>query len=380
MWKTVVLAVLLCSSEGAHSQAVQQPKATPRPTLEEVRKAMGISSVGDVRGQQDAVGFASKAEQMAKVWELSAALPEPETFGFKPGSGVVGAICPHDDYVFAGRVYRRVLPLVTAKTVVFVGVFHKYRKFGVKDALVFDPYRVWRSPDGDIKVSDLRQELLATLPAGDFLQDAAMHDSEHSLEALAYWLKHARPDVEILPIIIPSMPFERMHQLSLRLGTVLANAAKRRGWSLGKDFAIVVSSDGVHYGNDFKYTPHGAGGVEVYIKACDQERAILRGPLAGALTPEKLQNFFATCVNPENPDEYRHTWCGRFSIPFGLMLLSDTSKALGIPTPVGMPIAFGTSIGSPEIPVRELGMGATAQANLYHFVGYPGVVYRVDSK
>jgi hypothetical protein len=116
------------------------------------------------------------------------------------------------------------------------------------------------------------------------------------------------------------------------------------------------------------------------VKACEQERSILCGPLAGPLSVEKLRLFFTTCVNSEKPDEYRHTWCGRFSVPFGLLLLSETSKALGSPVPIGIPIAFGTSIGSPELPVRELGMGATAQANLYHFVGYPGVVYVLDSK
>jgi hypothetical protein len=42
---------------------------------------------------------------------------------------------------------------------------------------------------------------------------------------------------------------------------------------------------------------------------------------------------------------------------------------------VGHPVAFGTSISFPQVPVRDLGMGATAEANLYHFVSYPGVAY-----
>ena len=47
----------------AAGQAAMQPQGTP-PTAEEVRKGMGIASQGDVRGQQDAVGFASKPDQI----------------------------------------------------------------------------------------------------------------------------------------------------------------------------------------------------------------------------------------------------------------------------------------------------------------------------
>src|SRR5207248_10221462 len=43
--------------------------AAARPTLEEVRNDMGIRSSSEVRGQRDAVGYATKADAMAKVWE-----------------------------------------------------------------------------------------------------------------------------------------------------------------------------------------------------------------------------------------------------------------------------------------------------------------------
>jgi AmmeMemoRadiSam system protein B len=72
-----------------------------------------------------------------------------------------------------------------------------------------DPYRAWRSPDGEIAISPLRAELLAGLPKDDTIEDAAMHDSEHSLEALAYWIKHLKPDVEILPVIVAAAKFPR---------------------------------------------------------------------------------------------------------------------------------------------------------------------------
>ncbi|HEX9011218.1 MAG TPA: AmmeMemoRadiSam system protein B [Holophagaceae bacterium] len=351
------------------------PLAGQAPTLAEVRGAMGLPSTDTVRGQQDTVGFASRADQMAKVWDWSAQPPAPEALGPLPAPGVPGLICPHDDYLYAGRMYRRLLPLVTARTVVLVGVFHKYRAFGARDALVFDPYRAWRAPDGEIPVSPLREELIAHLPAADVIRDAAMQDREHSVEAIAYWLKHQNPQVEILPLLVPAASFPRFQALASHLGGALAAAMQRRGWALGRDVAIVISSDGIHYGADFGHTPYGEGGVEAYVKATARDRELLNGPLSGTVTPAKAEAFFDAVVDPQHPDTYRMPWCGRFSIPFGLLLLDETARALGQSAPVGHPVAFGTSISFPELPVGPLGMGRTAPANLYHFVSYPGVAF-----
>jgi len=376
----ICASLLICLPGLAQASLSTLPVPLQRPTMEEVRKTMGIPSQGDLRGQQDAVGFASTPEQMAKIWERSALPPVPEALGPMPAPGVGGLICPHDDYLYAGRMYRQLLPLVKARTVVLVGVFHKYRRFGAKNVLVFDPYRAWRAPDGEIKVSGLRDDLLAQLPASDVIQDAAMQDSEHSVEAIAYWLKHQDPKVEIVSILVPSASFERFQELASHLGKALARSMKTRDWVLGRDLAIVISSDGIHYGADFKYTPHGAGGTGAYEEALEQDRALLKGPLAGSVSTAKARSFYTAVVNPQNPDEYRMPWCGRFSIPFGLLLLDETARNLGLSAPIGRPVAFGTSISFPQIPVRDLGLGATAEANLYHFVSYPGVAYTLGGK
>ncbi len=375
----VCLAFLLFVLIGvpALAQAALQPAQATPPALAEIRKTIGIPSKEEVRGQQDAVGFASTAEQMAKVWELSATPPAPEKLGEAPAPGVAGVICAHDDYIYAGRVYRQVLPLVTAKTVILVGVFHKYRRFGAHDVLVFDSYRAWRTPDGDVPVSAVREEILARLPKGEFARDNAAHDSEHSLEALVFWLRHVRPDLQIVPIIVPAMGFVRMQELAGHLATALAAVATSHSWQLGPDMAIAISSDAVHYGADFSYTPYGDGGVDAYVKACEKDRSLLTGPLAGPINPAKVEQFFSTCVDPAEPSRYRLTWCGRFAVPLGMLVLERTTAALGLPRPVGHPIAYGTSISFPELPVRDLGMGETAQANLYHFVGYPGTAFTV---
>lgn len=345
------------------------------PSLAEVRKEMGIPSVGDLRGQKDTVGFASTAAGMAATWKASEAGPTPESFGPPLSPGVLGALCPHDDYVFAGRVYRKVIPLVTAKTVVLVGVFHKWRRFGAKDALVLDESRAWRAPDGEIPVSPLREDLVGALKPGDVIRSAAMHDSEHSLEAIAYWLKHQRKDVEILPILLPVASFERFQDLADRAGKALAGTMAKRGLKLGRDVAIVISSDGVHYGDDFQHSPFGSGGVAAYQQAAARDRALLTGSLAGAVTSTQARAFFEACVDPKEPGTYRMPWCGRYSVPFGLLLLEATAKAAGMKAPVGHPVALSFTVDVPELPLKAHGLGATAPANLYHFVGIPAAAY-----
>lgn len=338
-----------------------------------VHAQMYIPSTTDVRGQRDGVGYASTPRAMARVWDVAAKGPEPESFGAKVEPGVWGMVGPHDDYIYAGRVYRRAFPLVTAKTVIVVGVFHGYRKVEARDQLVFDAYRAWRSPDGEIPVSSLRAELLAAMPAGMAVQDNRAHDVEHSIEGIAYFLRHARADAEIVPVIVPVASFDRLSSLADSLGAALAASMKKRGWTLGRDVAIVISTDGVHYGPDFRHVPFGEGGIDAFMKAMAFDRALIRDALSGPVTREKASLFYSTVVDPERPDTYRVPWCGRFSVPVGTMLVASTAKALGLAAPRAVPIALGVSVDAPELPIRDVGLGPTAPANLHHFVSHPAV-------
>jgi AmmeMemoRadiSam system protein B len=310
---------------------------------------------------------------MAKVWELSVLPPAPDSMGPAPSPGVAAVICPHDDFSFAARVYRRVLPLITARTVVLVGVFHGYRRFGEHDRMVFDSYAEWTAPDGPVPVSSLRDSLLARLPREDWTQDAVAHDAEHSLEPLVCWLRHIRPDLEIVPIIVPAAKFERLETLADHLGAALATEMRARNWQLGRDVAIAISADGIHYGPDFKHTIFGVGGMAAYQRAVGKDRGLLTGPLRGPLTIANIRSLYGTFVDPLHPDTYRWTWCGRFSVPLGLLTLERLTRDQGGAR--GCPVAYGTSVGWPELGLRDAGMAPTSPCNLYHFVGYPGVAF-----
>ena len=59
----------------------------------------------------------------------------------------------------------------------------------------------------------------------------------------------------------------------------------------------------------------------------------------------------------------------------GLALLAETAKGLGLPTLRGVPLVLGVSVDTPELKTRDVGVGPTAPANLYHFVTQPGVAF-----
>ncbi len=370
-WPIAALALLLLAT-AARAQTTA-PLVGVRISPDSVRRAMAIPSGAGVRGRVDTTYYTRDADEMAAVWRLGATATGLDSLGPAPAPGVAGIICPHDDFTFAARVDRRVIPLLTARTVVVIGVFHGYWRLGVRDRMVFDDYRAWRASDGPVPVSPLREALLARLPRDAWAQDSLAHDMEHSIEPLVCWLRHQRPDLEIVPILTPAADFERMRTLGHALGDALAAAMAERGWTLGRDVAIAISADAIHYGPDFSQRTFGEGGPEAYRKATDKDRGLLTGPLRGRIDETRIRELYDTFVDPDRPDTYRWTWCGRFSIPLGLFALERLGRDHGGVS--GWPLAYATSISGPHIGFRDAESAPSAPTNLYHFVGYPGVAF-----
>jgi AmmeMemoRadiSam system protein B len=287
---------------------------------------------------------------------------------------VAGVISPHDDYVYAGRVYRTIIPHVQARRVVLIGVFHGWRRLNARDQLVFDAFRTWRTPDGPVPVSALRDELIPMMPAGTAVVNNEWQDSEHSIEAIVYWLRHRNPDLEIVPVMVPVMNEARMRELADALSRALADRMRHHGWALGRDLQIVISADAVHYGADFKHTPFGTGTKEAYAKAVANDQRVLQS-LAGPVSDATAHMALDTFTDPTDPRRYRLTWCGRFSIPFGLMLIHRVAGRLGEPGVELRPVAWSSSLAAPPLAVETPGLGVTAPATLEHFVGYAAAAF-----
>jgi AmmeMemoRadiSam system protein B len=366
----------------AVSCSVARPAPAPAESAEPRRPAAVEASV---RQPFDRVGYTHTADGIARVIEHAREAEAPalaenaRRLGLDERTAFVAAIAPHDDHLYAERVCIHSLPFVRARHVVLIGVAHRARQFPQSEGkLVFDSFDAWHGPYGPVGVSPLRAALLSRLPPDDVLVSSKMHAGEHSLEGLVPFLQHHRRDVEIVPILVPYMRWERLAELAARTASALAGILRERRLSLGEDVALLISSDSVHYGDEGwggrRFADFGTDGA-AYDRAVARDVGLVDDYLTGPIRPHRVEAFYRSVV-ADDCHEYRITWCGRFSIPFGLAALSGLCAALGRPGPRGDLLRYGTTLDPGRSDLRVEGLGVTAPANLHHWVGFVSVGYR----
>jgi AmmeMemoRadiSam system protein B len=291
----------------------------------------------------------------------------------------VGAISPHDDYLYAMRVYAHVYPYIKARHVVMIGVAHKARRFPETEGrLVFDSFDRWHGPHGPVRISPLRKELLGRLSSRDAVIHDRLQSIEHSVEGMVPFLQHFNRKARIVSILVPYMSWDRMRVLADRTSAALVSAIKRRGLALGRDVAVLISSDSVHYGDKGwggkTYADFGVDRAG-YEKAVARDRRLTKVHLEGEIRLAKLEGLYHRLVRKDY-HKYRITWCGRFSIPFGVALLGRTASRLGRPPVTGFLLRYGTTLDPGRSSLKVPGLGVTAPANLRHWVGFAAVGYR----
>jgi AmmeMemoRadiSam system protein B len=379
--KTIAAAIILALASVLNS-AAQVDSLAIRQALDGV----GIKPSDGMRGQMDIVGYASTAEQMTRVLEMCAELAQPRQSaldaenGWNDDTAFIAAVCPHDDYCYSGRLYALALPRIRAKRVIVFGVFHKARLFDCHDRLVFDSYRSWHGPFGPVAVSPVRDAIIQRLPAEDIVQNNDMQMIEHSVEGIVNFLQAYDRDVEIVSILVPYMGWETMDRLAGDLARAIASIISENGWQLGRDIAFVCSTDAVHYGDSEwggqNYAEFGTDAVG-YLRAVERDRELANTYLSGEVKPAALEDFLYQCVDSDNVREYKITWCGRFSVPFGLDVVSRLTETLAGRPLTGFLLDYGTSVSEASLNLDGLdGMGVTAPNNFHHFVGYAALGYR----
>jgi len=342
---------------------------------------LGFNSCGSksnkVRKMVDSLGFATKSYQVDSVLTRIARLQGDSLSSKKEFNNVRVAVCPHDDYAYVGWIYPATLRNIKAKTVILFGVAHKAKRFGLENKLIFESFDEWYAPAGDIKVSDYRSKLLANMPADMVEVHDSMHTVEHSLESMLPILQHFNPNLEIIPILVPYMSFERIQQISQALAGSMKKVFGEADLTWGKDYALLITTDAVHYGDaDWGGKNYAPFGVDTagYKKAVAHEHEVIN-TLTGTLTIPRVQKFYGYTVDSSDYREYKWTWCGRYSVPLGLCTAIELEKLTDAQNLVGIPVGYANSIDHPTLPVEDLGMGVTAPANIRHWVGYAAVVY-----
>ena len=336
----------------------------------------------DMRLPADTVGFAQYRWQVDSVLaRIKRLQPESLATASLPLEGVSSlrvAISPHDDYSYVGYLYPALLQHVNSGVVVLFGVGHKAKQFGIEDRLVFGSYHRWKSPGGSVKISDLQESLLKRLPDDLYVIHDSLQKVEHSLEALIPFLEHYNPDVQIIPVIVPYMPFSRMETVSAELAGALKETMDEAGLAWGSGWSAVISTDAVHYGNeDWGGSNYDRFGVDSagYLQAVSYENGIIDSMLTGNLSPEKIKAFSSCTVEENDYRLYKWTWCGRYAVPLGLMTAYRIAMKENKPL-TGITVGYSTSIANTPLPVSDLGMGLTAPAKLTHWVGYAAIGYR----
>jgi len=327
-----------------------------------------------IRHLEDTIGFPQYNWQMDSI--LSRIAAEDKILTSEISKAV---ICPHDDYAYAAGLYKKTLSSIKAKTIVLVGVAHRARNFDLNDKIVFGSFKEWQTAYGSIKISPLRDRLLSIIPDSTYIIHNEMMQLEHSLEAITPFLQQSNESVEIIPMLVPYNSFKDMDSFSEVMAQALANLMMENNLKYGEDLAVVISSDAIHYGNEewgnSNLAPFGVDSLGT-SKAYKKDLEIIDTFLTGDISTEGISNFNKITVKEENYMEYNWTWCGRYSIPFGVLMANKLNLLLFKEPLHGDLVDYRSSIHNKHIRVDDLGMGTTAAAKNTHWVGYAGIKYR----
>jgi len=337
-----------------------------------------------IRAQKDTIGYATRPDQVDALVRLVDSLEGPRyaanarAFPLMKKAPMIGAICPHDDYVYAGRGYVYVMREIKAPRVILFGVSHTARRRGIQDKLIFGDFTAWRIGGGTCPVSPVRDEIVAALPPGLVLVNDTIQSEEHSLEGFVPMLQHFVPKIEIVPILVTRLGGGTFDAAADTMAAIISKIMRIHGWRLGTDLQIIVSADCVHYGDEEwggrNYAPFGTG-LEGYGKGIAQDRHVIRSSLEGTLSPEKIGVFKDMVDSNDFQQPYKITWCGVYSIPFGLSVLDRLAAREGRKALEGFMLVYGTSLAPPKLPLEHTGLGVTAVATPRHWVGYTAIGY-----
>ncbi len=332
-----------------------------------------------LRGLVDTIGFAHESWQMDSLMTRIRRF-EGDSLRYWENKDVTWRVCisPHDDYTYVGYLYPAVLSHVHAPLVIMFGVAHKARLLGLQDKIVAGTYARYRGPWGPVPVSPFREEILTHLDTSLYTVNDSMMGIEHSLEALLPFLQYYNRNIQIVPLLVPYMSYARMQEISKSLSKAIRFVMEKHNLVWGKDYALVISTDAVHYGDqdwhgsNFAYYGTDSAGL---AKAVAHEHEIIDSTLTGKISPERIKKFTEYTVQKDDYKAYKWTWCGRYSVPFGLLTAWHLQQITGTPPLSGELVGYRNSIDHKPIPVDDLHMGVTAPANMHHWVGYAAVGY-----
>ncbi len=333
-------------------------------------------SAQTLRPVKDEVGFCWNASGMEKLVKVLESEQEREF----TAEGLVAAISPHDDYLYAGRVYFPLFRILKAREVVIFGVTHGNVRKEMKDPLnilILDEFDQWTGLKCPMPVSGLRDVLKTELKQESCIVSNKAHELEHSIEAMIPFLQYYNPGVKITPLMVAPMPVDRMRELSEELAGVIAGYMKERNLKPGTDIFFLISADGNHYGKDFGNAPYGED-EKARETALEVDRHLISSYLTGTLDTQKIRDLTEKLRGKTFLDYGSSYWCGKYSIPFGLFTVE---KVIGLTMNKkvrGELFCFSDTYSEGVIPLTKTGMGITAPFSLKHWVSFFSIGYYAE--
>jgi AmmeMemoRadiSam system protein B len=322
----------------------------------------------EIRPIRDSLGYCWNMEPMKRlVAYLESTEPVPNL-----KRELIAGISPHDDYLYAARIYFPLLRSIKSQEVVIFGVTHSTVRKEIGDPqgiLLLDEYKSWEGCGKAVEISPLREFIKNNLDTQYYHVNNHAHELEHSIEAMVPWLQYFNPGVRMIPIMVTAMPFERMDEISQKLSEVLTAYIARNALVPGKDIFFLFSSDANHYGNDFQNAPFGEDSA-AHAKGIERDRQIAHQYLSGRVESEKIRTFTAEMKNL--------IWCGQFSVSCGLLTTMKTIEQLHEKKITGEIIRYSDSYTEGVLPLKQTMMGTTAPFSLKHWVGYLSAGYSLE--
>ncbi len=324
-----------------------------------------LGSAQGIRPVRDNVGFCWNPKQVARLVRYLESVER-----MKPHrSPIVAGISPHDDYLYAGVAYIPLMRAVHAKEVVIFGVTHKTVRDSIGDpkgVIILDSYDAWQGAGERVPISPLREEIRTHLDPSMVLVSNEAHRMEHSIEALVPFVRYFNPSAKIVPIMVTIMSPGRADTIATALSEIIATYMRSKGLKPGKDIVFLISSDANHYGEDFRNTPFGVDSL-AHDRATKQDVKLAMKDLTGTITAGGIADL----------SESLHSilWCGRYSIPFGMLTTMKVMKSVTGKDLHGQLLRYADSYTDGVLPLKGTGLGTTAPASLRHWVGFFSVAY-----
>lgn len=331
---------------------------------------MTVSNAQSIRPIRDNVGFCWTASEMDSVISfLKKNAVNEKPF---PSENLIAAISPHDDYLYAGRIYYPLFRLIEAKEVIIFGVTHGTVRRAMndpKDILIFDEFDKWQGPYGNVNISPLREILENGLQKNEFIISNKSQTIEHSIEAMIPFLQYFNRDVKITPVMVTEMSFDRMDSISSDFSKIVENYIRAKNYKLGKDIFFLISSDANHYGKDFDNSPYGLD-KKAHNSATARDKQIVKNYLNNEITKSDIKDLSKQIWESKNSGDVIPLWCGHYPIVFGITTVKKIAENIANKNIEGKLFKYSDTKTEGVLPIQCTHLGTTAPVSYQHWVGF----------